>query len=382
MFLTLDHEFRLDNNTFKKGNIILEGPPKRLSGLEITDMLDNLVLDKEGNGFIGYANDHNWTHKCALWELLYAKVLILMHNIDVMHQEHNVGECIFSTCMSFADKRKDNCKARKDLALLCNRPSLELKSHGGKPHASICLKARDRKEVLIWLKNMQFPDGYAAGFRRAVNLDTKKLSGVKSHDYHIFIERLLPVMFHGYLDDDVWTVLAELSHFYRQLCAKDIKKDVMDKLEEEIPVLLYKLEKKFSPGWFDLMQHLLVHLPYEAKIGGPQQYRWMYHIERALKKHRAVVRNKAKVEGSIAEEFKLKEIAYFSNVYFAEQHNVNTPTLRYHMDKDIPCSDLQIFEWTGVTVGASIAYQPTEEEQISALLYMYTNMDEMDQYFT
>jgi hypothetical protein len=269
MLLTLDHEFRLDNNTFKKGNIILEGPPRRLSGLEITDMLDNLVLDKEGNGFIGYANDHNWTHKCALWELLYAKVLILMHNIDVMHQERNVGECIFSTCMSFVDKRKDNCKARKDLALLCNRPSLELKSRGGKPHASICLKARDRKEVLIWLKNMKFTDGYAMGFRRAVNLDTGKLSGVKSHDYHIFIERLLPVMFHGYMDDDVWTVLAELRHFYRQLCAKDIKKDMMEKLEEEISVLLCKLEKKFSPRWFDLMQHLLVHLPYEAKIGGP-----------------------------------------------------------------------------------------------------------------
>jgi hypothetical protein len=86
------------------------------------------------------------------------------------------------------------------------------------------LKAGDRKEVLIWLKNMKFPDGYAAGFRRAVNLDMGKLSGVKSHDYQIFIERLLPVMFHGYLDDDVWTALAELSHFYRQLCAKEIKK--------------------------------------------------------------------------------------------------------------------------------------------------------------
>jgi hypothetical protein len=43
----------------------------------------------------------------------------------------------------------------------------------------------------------------------------------------------------------------------------------------------------------------------------------MYHIERALKKLRSMVCNKAKVEGCIAEEFKLKEIAYFSSVYFA-----------------------------------------------------------------
>jgi hypothetical protein len=29
------------------------------------------------------------------------------------------------------------------------------------------------------------------------------------------MERLLPVMFQGYFDDAVWTVLAELSYFYR-----------------------------------------------------------------------------------------------------------------------------------------------------------------------
>jgi hypothetical protein len=35
----------------------------------------------------------------------------------------------------------------------------------------------------------------------------------------------------------------------------------------------------------------------------------MYHIERAFKKLRAMIHNKAKVEGYIEEKFKLKEIA-------------------------------------------------------------------------
>jgi hypothetical protein len=121
------------------------------------------------------------------------------------------------------------------------------------------------------LKNLKFPDGYAAGFRRAMNLELGKLSGVKSHDYHIFIERLFPVIFHRYLDHDVWKALAEISHFYRQLCAKEIKKEMMEKLEEEISVLVCKLEKIFPAGLFNLMQHLLVHLPCEAKLGGPQK---------------------------------------------------------------------------------------------------------------
>jgi hypothetical protein len=108
----------------------------------------------------------------------------------------------------------------------------------------------------------------------------------------------------------------------------------------------------------------------------------MYHIESALKKLRAIVRRKARVEDCTVEEFKLNEITYFTSVYFVEHHNVNAPTMWCHVDEDIPFGDLQIFQWTGMSVGASMAYQPTEEEQMSAFLYMYANMDEMDQYFT
>jgi hypothetical protein len=133
----------------------------------------------------------------------------------------------------------------------------------------------------------------------------------------------------------------------------------MEKLEKEILVLICKLEKIFPSGWFNPMQYLLVHLSYKAKVGGPQQYRWMYHIERTPKKLRAMVGNKTMVEGCITEEFKLKEIAYFTSVYFAEHHNVNTSTMWYHMDEDISCSDLQNFQWKGTTVGASTTYQST-----------------------
>jgi hypothetical protein len=57
----------------------------------------------------------------------------------------------------------------------------------------------------------------------------------------------------------------------------------------------------------------------------------MYPFERALKRLRHMVSNKARVEGCITEEFKYKEIAYFISVYFTEEHNVNTPMMWYHV---------------------------------------------------
>jgi hypothetical protein len=76
-------------------------------------MLDKLTPDPERpRYFQGYGETHNWTHKCAMCELSYMPALILMHTIDVMHQECNMGESIISTCMDFSDKTKDNMKAR------------------------------------------------------------------------------------------------------------------------------------------------------------------------------------------------------------------------------------------------------------------------------
>jgi hypothetical protein len=63
----------------------------------------------------------------------------------------------------------------------------------------------------------------------------------------------------------------------------------------------------------------------------------MYPFERALKRLRHMVGNKSRVEGCITEEFKYKEIAYFINVYFTEEHNVNTPMMRYHVTLVVGC---------------------------------------------
>jgi hypothetical protein len=91
---------------------------------------------------------------------------------------------------------------------------------------------------------------------------------MKSHDYHIWIEWLLPVMVQSYVLEHVWLVMAELSYFFCQLCAKEISRTIIDDLEKVTPVLLCKLEKIFPPGFFTSMQPLILHFPYEARMGG------------------------------------------------------------------------------------------------------------------
>jgi hypothetical protein len=81
--------------------------------------------------------------------------------------------------MGFLGKTTNNMKAQKDLAKLCNRPSLELKVTGGKPHASFCLKPQQRKEVMWWMKGLKVPDGYAAGFEMVHEYDDMEANWVE-----------------------------------------------------------------------------------------------------------------------------------------------------------------------------------------------------------
>jgi hypothetical protein len=177
---------------------------KRRSGIEIIEEHRKLVLEESGKKYQGFGEEHNWTHICGLWELPYAKSLILMHNIDVMHQESNFCQALINTCMDFSDKTKDNDKALMDLAVIYDRPTQVLRENRGKPKADYCLKPKQRKEVMKWMKDIKFPDGYATGFRRSINLKTMKMNGLKSHDFHIIMERIMSVMFRGYISEAVW----------------------------------------------------------------------------------------------------------------------------------------------------------------------------------
>jgi hypothetical protein len=142
-------------------------------------MLDDLK-ESENGVFEGYGISHNLTHKSCLWELPYAKALIVLHNIDLMHQERNVVESIMSMCLDVTSFTKDNVNARKDLVDLCDCPNMEAKLNARgnlrRTKAPYSLKPIERKDVLRWLKTLKFLDCYAVNINRAVNVSTSKLN--------------------------------------------------------------------------------------------------------------------------------------------------------------------------------------------------------------
>jgi hypothetical protein len=191
----------------------------------------------------------------------------------------------------------------------------------------------------------------------------------------------MPVMLCGYFNDDMWKIFAKLSYFYMQIYAKQVSKVMMQKLEKEIMILVCKMEKIFLTGWFNAIQYLLVHLPWGTRVGRPMKFKWMYSQRKRTEKLRVIVYNKVRVEGCIVEAFTCKEIMNFSSKYFSRANNVNAHTMRYHIVEEVSLSKLSILQWKGKGVGAHSAHYAMDNEWNYTMLYMYTNMEEVQPYF-
>ncbi|XP_077232128.1 uncharacterized protein LOC143891598 [Tasmannia lanceolata] len=127
----------------------------------------------------------------------------------------------------------------------------------------------------------QASDGYSSNISRRVNVRERKISGLKSHDCHVLMQQLLPLVIRSSLPKNVSSVLIELCNFFKELCSKVLNVGDLLKLQDRIALTLCHMEKIFPPAFFDIMVHLPIHLADEAMLAGPVQYRWMYPIERS-----------------------------------------------------------------------------------------------------
>jgi hypothetical protein len=299
-----------------------------------------------------------WSRRSCLWDLPYWADLKLRHNLDVMHIEKNICDNLLGTFLNIEGKSKDTVNSRLDLEDMGIREDLHLKPvEGGEsfemPEAWYTMSKEEKLAFCEFVRAVKFPDGYATNLAKCVFADGCKLQGLKTHDCHILLQRILPAGLRGMMHHDIYEAVAELGNFFRELCCKTLKMDVLERLKDDIPVILCKLEKIFPPAFFDVMVHLAVHLPEEAMLRGPVQYGWMFPVERRLLTCKRYVRNTARPEGSIAEAYVVDECLTFCSRYFDDvETRWNRPGRNRERD-DSHIGDVSVFNHGVHLIGGS-----------------------------
>lgn len=320
--------------------------------------------------------EHNWKKKSIFFELPYWEFNLIRLNIDVMHGEKNFCDNILWTILGVVGKSKDNAAARRDLEVRNIRKSLHLQSRGSNkaymPPAQYTMSKEGKIIFLKVLKAVRVPDGYASNISRRVNLENKSIGGLKSHDSHILMQQLIPIAIRKALPKNVVEPLIELGNYFRRLCSKVNRVSDLENLQDRIVVTLCHLEKIFPPSFFDIMEHLAVHLAEEALIAGPVQFRWMYPIERFLLTLKRYVRNPAHPEGSIVKGYLMEDCMNFCAQYLDD---VETKSSR-------PARNYDGGDSMGRGVGENTIFHLDDKEWIQAHRYILFNTSSIAPFIT
>ncbi|KAL9680110.1 hypothetical protein QQ045_017987 [Rhodiola kirilowii] len=202
-----------------------------------------------------------------------------------MHIEKNVFDNIIGTILALEGKTKDDHKARTGLKEQGVRKHLWAKFKGSSSNREKVTQApytvlpKHNVEILEMIKDVKYPYGYAGSLRNKINLLDKKFSGLKTHDCHVMLQRVLPVVIRPYFPYCVVSPLISFSHWFQKLCCRELMREDVIRMKADIVMILCSFERIFPPAFFTIMVHLLVHLPEQILLKGPVHYIWMYPIE-------------------------------------------------------------------------------------------------------
>ena len=82
-------------------------------------------------------------------------------------------------------------------------------------------------------------DGVSSNTRRCVDVKSCKVSGFKTHDYHLILQKLLPlvvrrILVRRILPEAVVIALIQLSNFFDALCSKGLVEADLNRLSSSI----------------------------------------------------------------------------------------------------------------------------------------------------
>ncbi|XP_015970415.1 uncharacterized protein LOC107493896 [Arachis duranensis] len=221
-FLNQGHKYRVDRTRFDE-QVESRDPPMKYSGINVLRQQSNLQLS-------------------------FGK------NPTLTAKRRRIGE------------DEDQNDSRQIMGI---RPEL-WPNEGGKYPSAIFTMSNPQKDVFLkTLQNVVFPDGYSSNIARCVDIRQRKLYGLKSHDCHILMEQLLPILVKNALPSPVSNVIASLSSFFRELCGKAVNPMQLAALQDHVVQTLCQIEMIFPPSFFTVMVHLTMHLVDELKLGGP-----------------------------------------------------------------------------------------------------------------
>ncbi|GJX25061.1 hypothetical protein Tco_0231357 [Tanacetum coccineum] len=110
-----------------------------------------------------------------------------------------------------------------------------------KPQATYSFTPENQKTFCQYIKRVKLPDGFGSCFQHKVTDNDTSITGLKSHDCHIMMQRLLPYGLQNYLPDKIAKPIIKLSSLFKQICSVTLMEDDMLKAQINVVDILCEL---------------------------------------------------------------------------------------------------------------------------------------------
>lgn len=158
-----------------------------------------------------------------------------------MHCKKNIYENILS--------EKDKSQTRIDMQLCHIQQHLSLQpagTNGDKyfvPNAPFVLSKDDKKVYWDNLRTIKFPTTYVSNFHKQIANQQFKV--LKSHDYHILMQQVLPIFLKGIVDAHIVGTITCLCRVFWRLLAKVVHTNTKEQLIVDVAEVISCMEKTF-----------------------------------------------------------------------------------------------------------------------------------------
>ena len=132
------------------------------------------------------------------------------------------------------------------------------------------------------LRGIRVPSRFTSNIRKLVSMKDLSLCGYNCHDCHVLLTVFLPIAIRAIKPVYVKMVITRLCYFFNRISQKVIDEDELQHLKEFIGETMAQLKMCFPPGFFDITEHLMIHMVDQIRALGPLYIHEMWTYERFM----------------------------------------------------------------------------------------------------
>jgi hypothetical protein len=172
---------------------------------------------------------------------------------------------------------------------------------------------------------VRVPTGFSSNISKLVSVKDLAMFSYNSHDCHVMMMVFLTIAIRAIKLMHIKVLITHVCYFFNIVSQNVIYRKELDNLKAYMIETKCMLEMCFAPYFFDMQEHLMIHLVDQILTLGLLYLHSIFLYERFLVVLKTYVWNHAHPEGSIMDGYTIEEVVECCSDYVKDEKRIGMP---------------------------------------------------------